>query len=65
MQIAKQTIVVELENLGYTEKQVKEFQKTAKCPHCGMDFSNLPFSGRWIAHLANCDGKKSKSKKKR
>ncbi len=63
MALAKQTVVVELKNLGYTAKEVDGFQKTTKCPRCGMDFSALPFSGRWLAHLANCKGKSIAKKK--
>jgi protein-arginine kinase activator protein McsA len=55
-QIAKETIVVELKTLGYSEQEVNDFQKTLKCPRCGRDFSNIPYSGRWLAHLTNCDG---------
>jgi hypothetical protein len=64
--MAKQAVVVELKNLGYTAKEVDGFQKTTKCPRCGMDFAALPYSGRWLAHLANCKGKakpKTKAKK--
>ena len=63
LQIARDTIVVELKDLGFSEKEVKGFQKTLKCPRCGCDFSNLPYSGRWLAHLANCEGKTKKAKR--
>lgn len=62
LEMAKKGVVVELSNLGYTEKEIASFQKATKCPRCGCDFSNLPFSGRWLAHLANCDGKQAKKK---
>ncbi len=63
MEMAKQSVVVELENLGYSAKEVNGFQKTTKCPRCGTDFSALPYSGRWLAHLTNCKGKnKAKAK---
>jgi protein-arginine kinase activator protein McsA len=65
MQLAKQTVAVELKNLGYSTKEVDGFQKTTKCPRCGMDFSNLPFSGRWLAHLANCKAKPKAKKVKK
>lgn len=64
-QLAKQTVAVELKNLGYSTKEVNGFQKTTKCPRCGTDFSNLPFSGRWLAHLANCKAKPKAKKVKK
>ncbi len=64
MEIAKQGVMVELRSLGYSEKEITQFKATTTCPRCGCDFSNLPFSGRWLAHLANCEGKQNGPKPK-
>jgi protein-arginine kinase activator protein McsA len=61
IETGKEAVIVELKNLGYTEKEMDNFQKTTKCPRCGCDFSSLPYSGRWLAHLSNCNGKHSKT----
>lgn len=59
LEIAKeQGIVVELRTIGYSEKEIAHFQKKVTCPRCGCDFVSLPYSGRWLAHLSNCDGTK-------
>lgn len=65
MLLAKQTAVVELKKLGYSTKEVNGFQKTTKCPRCGTDFATLPYSGRWLAHLANCKAKPKAKKVKK
>ncbi len=64
IEIAKAGVIVELGSLGYSEKEIKSFQETTACPRCGCDFSNLPFSGRWLAHLSNCEGKQTGQKLK-
>ena len=63
IEIAKDGVIVELRSLGYSETEIKLFKKTTTCPRCGSDFSNLPFSGRWLAHLSNCDGKQTNKPK--
>jgi hypothetical protein len=62
LQIARNTAVVELKDLGFSAKEVAGFQKTLKCPRCGTDFTNIPPSGRWLAHFTNCNGKTTKQK---
>ncbi len=65
IEIAKeQGFVEELKNIGYSKKEIKQFQETITCPRCGRNFINLPLDGRWLAHLANCKGKQSKQKHK-
>jgi hypothetical protein len=64
VEMAKEGVMVELRCLGYSEKEIKHFQETTTCPRCGCDFSNLPFSGRWLAHLSNCEGKQTRQKPK-
>jgi protein-arginine kinase activator protein McsA len=61
LETEKEAVIVELKNLGYSETEMDNFQKTTKCPRCGRDFSSLPYSGRWLAHLSNCNGKHTKS----
>jgi hypothetical protein len=62
IEVAKeQGIVVELRNIGYSEKEIAQFQKKVACPRCGCNFVNLPYSGRWLAHLSNCDGPKKQT----
>lgn len=64
---AKRTIVLELKDLGYSDKEVKSFKKTLKCPSCGYEFFNLKNkkSKRWLLHLAHCRGAIKKTKGKR
>jgi hypothetical protein len=64
LETGKEAVIVELKDLGYSEQEVDAFQKTTKCPRCGCDFSNLPYSGRWLAHLSNCNGKHAKTTQK-
>ncbi len=61
LETGKDAVIVELKNLGYTAKEMETFQKTTKCPRCGSDFSNIPYSGRWLAHLSNCNGQHKKA----
>jgi hypothetical protein len=58
--VNQEAFVEELSDIGYTEKEIKQFQETIRCPRCGCDFSNLPLDGRWFSHLANCKGKQPK-----
>ncbi|MGD6807807.1 MAG: hypothetical protein ACQCN4_12720 [Candidatus Bathyarchaeia archaeon] len=60
LETGKETVIIELKNLGYSEQEMDAFQKTTKCPRCGCDFSAIPYSGRWLAHLSNCNGKTKK-----
>jgi hypothetical protein len=64
LQTGKDAVVVELKSLGYSKTEMNSFQKTTKCPRCGADFSNIPYSGRWLAHFGNCTGKTKKAAKK-
>ena len=57
LETVKQGILIELKDLGYSNQEMDKFQETTKCPRCGCDFTNLPVSGRWLAHLSNCKGK--------
>jgi hypothetical protein len=59
LEVAKEGILVELESLGYSKTEIKQFKTEVSCPRCGRDFSGLPYSGRWLAHFSNCE-KKSK-----
>ena len=64
LETGKEAVIVELKDLGYSEQELDTFQKTTKCPRCGCDFSNLPYSVRWLAHLSNCTGKNTKTVQK-
>jgi hypothetical protein len=57
LEIAMKTVVMELRDLGFSEKEVKGFQKTLKCPKCGYDFFKSPTSGKWLSHLSHCKGR--------
>jgi hypothetical protein len=57
---AKQGIVLELQDLGYSGKEIETFKEKVACPRCGRDFSGLPYSGRWLAHFSNCEKKSIK-----
>ena len=58
----QESVVVELKDLGMSENEIKQFQKTVTCPRCGCDMTKIPCGGRWFSHLANCDGKKPKKR---
>ncbi len=62
LEIAKRTIIVELRDLGFSDKEVKGFQKNLKCPKCGYQFFKHLHSKKWLTHLAQCKSKKRKTK---
>ncbi len=59
----QESVVVELKDLGLTENEIEQFQKTITCPRCGTDLQKIPCGGRWFAHLAKCDEKTQKTLK--
>jgi len=49
-----------LKKLGYSEKEIKQFQHTISCPRCESGFISFPDGWGWISHLAACERKKAK-----
>ncbi len=64
LEIAKRTILIELKDLGFSDREIKVFQKTLKCPGCGYEFFKVPRGRRWLAHLAHCKGSARKKAKR-
>jgi len=54
-EIAKEKWVAEvLRSFGYSEQEIRKFQRELACPRCGRTFLSFPYGWGWLSHLEFC-----------